>query len=106
MYTKNKNEKKSYVIKSCVNCDICKNYLIGDSIFTCKVTSNKYYINIDLDCNCINVIYLIRCTNCNELYVDSAVNFEHRFRIHKGNINTKKGRCGVARHLTNKCWDP
>ena len=25
LYTKNKNEKKSYVIKSCGKCDICKN---------------------------------------------------------------------------------
>ena len=34
MYTKNKKEKKSHVIKNCGKCDICKNYLISDNTFT------------------------------------------------------------------------
>ena len=37
LYTKNKNEKKSYVMKNCGKCDICKNYLISDNTFTCKL---------------------------------------------------------------------
>ena len=48
MYTKNKNEKKSYVIKNSGKCDICKNYLTSDNTFTCKITSKKY-INNDFD---------------------------------------------------------
>ena len=47
LYTKNKNEKKSYVIKNCGKCDICKNYLISDNSFICKVTKEKNYINND-----------------------------------------------------------
>ena len=54
----------------------------------------------------MNAVYLISCTNCNEQYVGSAIDFKKRFRIHKYDINTKKDRCGVARHLTNKCRDP
>ena len=38
---KNKNEKQSYVIKDCDQCDICKNYLISDNTFACKVTNKK-----------------------------------------------------------------
>ena len=106
LYTRNKNEKKSYVIKNFGKCDICKHYLISDNTFTCKVTNKKYYINNDFDCNYMNVIYLISCTNCNEQYVGSAIDFKKRFRIHKSDINTKKDRCGVARHFTNKCRDP
>ena len=107
MYTKNTNEKKSYVIKNRGKCDICKNYLISDNTFTCKVTNKKYYINNDFHCNCMNVIYLISCTNCKEQYVGSAIDFKKRFRIHKSDINTKKDRRGVfARHFTNKCQDP
>ena len=52
----------------------------------------------------MNVIYLISCTNCNEQYVGSAVDFKKRFRIHKSDINTKNDRCGVACHFTNKWW--
>ena len=51
-------------------------------------------------------IYLISCTNCKEQYVGSVIDFKKRFRIQKSDINSKKDRCGVARHFTNKCWDP
>ena len=54
----------------------------------------------------MNVIYLISCTNCNEQYVGSAIDFKKGFRIHKSDVNTKKDRCGVAHHFTNKCLDP
>ena len=53
----------------------------------------------------MNVIYLISCTNCNEQYVGSAIDFKKRSSIHKSDINTKKDRCGVARHFTNKYRD-
>ena len=44
----------------------------------------------------MNVIYLISCTNYNEQYVGSAIDFKKRSSIHKSDINTKKDRCGVA----------
>ena len=106
LYTKNRNEKKSYVTKNCGKCDICRNYLISDNSFTCKINNKKYYINNDLDHNCMNVIYSISCTNCNKQYEGSAKDFKKRFRIYKSDINTKKDRCGLARHFNNKFRDP
>ena len=106
LYTKKKKKKKSYVIKNCGKCDTCKNYLISDNTFFCKVTNKKYYVNNDFDCNCMNVTYLISCTNCNEQYIGSAVAFKKRFRIRKSDINTIKDRRGIARHFTNKYRDP
>ena len=90
LYTKCKNDKKTNIIKNCGKCDICKKILISDSSFICKVTNKKYHIKNDFDCNSMNVIYLISCTNCNEQYVGSAIDFKKRFRIHKSDINTKK----------------
>ena len=106
LYTKRKSVKKINIIKNCSKCDICKNFLISDNSFVCKVTNKKYHIKNDFDCNSMNVIYLISCTNCNEQYVGSAIDFKKRFRIHKSDINTKKDRCGVARHFNNKCRHP
>ena len=101
-----KMTKKTNIIKNCGKCDICKKFFISDSSFICKVTNKKYHIKNDFDCNSMNVIYLISCTNCNEQYVGSAIYFKKRFRIHKSDINTKKDRCGVARHFNNKCRHP
>lgn len=80
--------------------------MISDNIVTCKVSHEKYYINNDYDCNCRNVIYLISCTNCNEQYVGSPVDFKKRFRMRKSGIYTKKDRRGVPHHCTNNCRDP
>ena len=41
LYTKNKNEKKSYVIKNCGKCDICKKYLISDNSFILKLPTRN-----------------------------------------------------------------
>ena len=65
-----------------------------------------YFIKGNLSCDSCNVIYLIACSNCREHYVGSAFNNKQRFRIHKYDINTKKDRCGTARHFNNKCCGP
>ena len=92
-------------ITSCNKCDICKNFLICDTKFKCKVTGRVYYTKGKLSCNSPNVVYLISCTNCSDQYVGSALDFKGRFRVHKSDIKTKKDRCGTARHFNNKCID-
>ena len=92
-------------IKSCKKCDICKNYLITDNKFNCKVTGRFYNVRGNLPCNISNGIYLTSCKNCEDQYIGSAIDFKARFRIHKIDIKTKKDRCGTARHFNNKCFD-
>ena len=46
---------------------------------------------------------LTTCIKCLEQYVVSAIKFKSRLRIHKSDIETKKDRCGTARHFNNKC---
>ena len=91
-------------ITSCNDCDICKNYMIFDNTIICIVTGKSYFIRGQLNCESINVIYLITCSKCLEQYVGSAVKFKTRFRIHKSDIKTKKERCGSARHFNSKCY--
>ena len=92
-------------IISCKKCDTCKNYLLTDNKFNCKVTGRFYNVRDNLSCNNINVIYLISCKNCEEQYIGSAIDFKTRFRIHKSDIKTKKDRCGTARYFNTKCSD-
>ena len=53
------------------------------------------------------MVDLISCKLCKDEYVISAYqnNFKPRFRVHKSDINTGKDRCGVAKHVLNKCTD-
>ena len=92
-------------VTSCNKCDICRNFLVSDTKFKCKVTGRVYNIRGKLTCNTPNVFCLISCSNCYDQYVWSSLDFKSRFRIHKSAIKTKKDRCGTARHFSTKCTD-
>ena len=99
-----KNNTRISVITNCNNCDICKNYKIFDNTFICTATGKSYFIRGQLNCESIDVIYLITCSKCLEQYVGSAVMFKTRFHIHNSDIKTKKERCGSARYFNSKCY--
>ena len=84
-------------------CNICDNFMIFGSSFTCTATQRKYSIKGVSGCNSVNVIYLITCKGCLKQYVGSAKSFKERFRVHKSDINTGKERCGISKHLINYC---
>ena len=89
----------------CKKCGICKNYLITNNKFKCKVTGRFYNVRGNLYCNSINVIYWISCKNCEDQYIGSGIDFKARFRTHKSDIKTKKDSCGTSRHFNSKCPD-
>ena len=66
--------------------------MIFDNTFICTVTLKSYFIKGQLNCENINVLHLITCAKCLEQYVGSAVKFKARFRIHKSDVKTKKGK--------------
>ena len=50
--------------------------MIFDNTFICTVTAKSYFIRGQLNCESIDVINLITCTQCLEQYVRSAVKFK------------------------------
>ena len=99
----NRKSTKSNSIIRCNSCDICKNYMVFENMFTCTVTGKKYFVKGELHCKSCNVIYLVECSNCKHQYIGSAFNFKQRFRIHRSDIKTSKDRCGTARYFNNVC---
>ena len=80
-------------------CDICKNYLAVGNKFKSLSTKDTFRMKHRMDCNAINVIYLITCTACKLQYVGSSVRFKPRFREHKSDIKLKKKtKCRTADH--------
>ena len=71
-------------IKECIKkYDICTNFLVVFSDFTCFATKWKYKIKAIWKCDCRNVIHLTSCKCCGKQYVGSTTGFKERFRIHK-----------------------
>ena len=106
MFTQAQAESHSIVSKcKSKRCDICQNYLVCKNEFTCTVTGKTYKVRGKLCCTSSNVIYLISCKLCKEQYVGCAFkdNFKPRFRVHKSDVITGKGRCGVVKHFLTKC---
>ena len=95
------NQHSSSLEKCQKRCDICTNFLVALTKFTCFATECKYKVKAILKCTSKNVIYLISCTCCGKQYIGSAIGFKERFRVHKSDINTGKVRCEVANHLLN-----
>ena len=80
-------------------CDICKNYLAVGNKFKSLITKDTFRMKHRMDCNAMNVIYLITCTACKLQYVGSSVKFKPRFREHKSDIKLKKKtKCRTADH--------
>ena len=80
--------------------------MVFDRNFKYTVTGEVYHIKAGTNCESTNIIYVITCIKCLEQYVDSAIKFRNRFRIHKSDIKTKKDRFRTARHFNNKCCNP
>ena len=53
--------KSESSISNCNKCDICKNYLISDNKFQCKVTGRVYSVRSSLSCDTHNVVHIISC---------------------------------------------
>ena len=100
-----KPKNRENCITSSKKCDICKNYLLTDNKFKCRVTGRFYNVRGNLSCNSSNAICLISCKNCEDQYIGSAIDFKARFRNHKSDIKTKKDRCATARYHNTKCSD-
>ena len=49
------------------------NFLVSDTKFKFKVTGRVYNIRGKLTCTSPNVVYLISCSNCDDLYVGSVL---------------------------------
>ena len=79
----------------------CKNCIISDNQFKCKVTGRVYHVRGSLPCP--NIVYIIFCKNCGDQYRGSTSDFKARFRIHKSDIKTKKDRCSSVRHFNMCC---
>ena len=88
-----------------MKCDFCKNYLLTDYKFMCKVTSSFLNVTGNSSCNSSNDMYLVSCKNCGDQYIGSAIDFKARFRNHKSDMKTKKDRCCTATHLNTKWFD-
>ena len=103
LFPKTTKENNSSTEKSSRRSDICKNFQVVSTEFTCHATKRKYKTRGTLTCNNKNIISLITWKCCNKHYIGSATGFKERFRIHKRDIDTSNIRCGVANQLLNVC---
>ena len=83
----------------CKKCDISKNYLLTESL---SVKLMVGFVMPEAICQVAAVMssawFLVKTLKIN-IYMESAVDFKARFRIHKSDIKTRKDRCGTASHF-------
>ena len=76
-------------------CDI----IIERKSYTFKNPETRFKINKDLSCNSKNVVYIIECSKCKEIYIWSTQALNTRISLHKSNIKiTENRKLNVSKH--------
>lgn len=74
----------------CGHCDICKHVLRTNSI-TSYYNKYRHQIKSQINCQSVNLIYLISCTKCKKQYVGQTSNsLGRRFREHLNTIRRRE----------------
>ena len=71
LFSKTIKENNCSIEKCNRTCDICKNFLVLSTKFSCHDTKSKYKIRGFLTFNTKNIIYLIACKCCGKEYIDT-----------------------------------
>ena len=80
-------------------CKICDIIIEGKS-YTFKNPETKFKINKDLNGNSKNVVYIIECSECREIYEGSTQVLNTRTSLHRSNIKIEETRkLNVSKHL-------
>ena len=68
--------------------------------YSFKNPETKYKINKNLSCNSENVLYIIECNECKEIYIRLTQALNTRTSLHKSYIKIQENRkLNVSKHL-------
>ena len=80
----------------------CKIYdiIIEGKSYSFKIPETKFKIIKNSSCNSKNVVYIIECNECKEIYIGSTQALNTRISLHKSNIKIEENRkVNVSKHL-------
>ena len=98
--TKNHSKKTQHkgLSNSIINdakCDI----IVERISYTFKNPETKFKINIHLSCNSKNVVSIIECSECKEIYIGSTQALNTKTSLQRSNIKMKENRkLNVSKH--------
>ena len=92
-------------VTKCKNkrCKICDIIIEGKS-YTFKNPETKFKINKNLSCNSKNVVYVIKCNECKEIYIGSTQALNTRTSLHWSNIKIEENRKSVQLEILTKTF--
>ena len=72
-------------------CGVC-NIIIEGKSYTSENLKITFIKNRNLSCNPKNVVYIIKCTNYNKIYIGCTQMLNNRVCLHKSNIKLPENR--------------
>ena len=89
-----------YIFCFCFNEYGLSNIIIEGKSYTFDNPKSIFIINKNLSCNSKTIIYIIKCTNCNEIYIGSTQALNNRVFLHKSDIKLPENKkVYVLKHL-------
>jgi len=97
--TTNKQLKNTPRSNTCniKNCKICSHIICGTDLIH---NGKTYHPNATMTCRSTNLIYVIKCNKCDQIYVGQTTSFRSRFWNHKHRIY-KNHNNSVANHFNS-----
>ena len=87
-----------YNVSKCEDkkCKLCDHIYVGNSF---KFSNGDIFkVNANMNCNVLNVIYVIECISCNAQYIGETNNFRLRMNLHRDHTR-KNAVLAVNKHL-------
>ena len=94
-----REEKEQFQVTKCngPKCQIC-NFIIEGNYF--QFPQQIFYVNAHMTCNVRNVLYVIKCAGCGELYIGETSDFRLRVNNHRDHCRNAGGLF-VNKHINN-----
>ena len=79
--------------------------IIKGKSYTFKNPKTKLKINKNLNCNSKNVVYIIKCSECKEIFIGSTQALNTMTSLHRSNIKIKENRkLNISKHMYQCSW--
>ena len=78
-------------------CGTCEHLIEGS---TFKINSKEFTVKSNMTCSSTNIIYVLKCTNCEDFYIGQSINLRKRVTVHRQQIvHAEHRHLHVSKHI-------
>lgn len=103
-FTENTTNTQGPMVKKCnkSRCLLCTDINITSNFLFHKANID-FQIRVPMDCDSVNLIYVLTCNGCKEYYIGMTNSLRNRTNKHRSDINNPTGNALFVSHHIHEC---